>query len=85
MKRLLWASFGPAFSFSFSSDFGLRRSLRLFDRAIELVGRSCPPGQYRSGDYCMAGSERAKPAITRQGSSCPRGYYRSGEYCMQSK
>jgi hypothetical protein len=52
--------------------------------AMPRVGKSCPSGDYRSGQYCMAGSESAKPAITRQGSSCPSGYYRSGDYCVQN-
>jgi len=50
--------------------------------AIPCAGKSCPSGYYKSGEYCVQGSDRAKPAIERAGRSCPLGYYRSGDYCM---
>ena len=50
--------------------------------AMPRVGSSCPSGYFKSGEYCVQGSDRAKPAIERAGKSCPSGYYRSGEYCM---
>jgi len=48
-------------------------------------GASCPPGYYRSGEYCTPSSQDTKPAISRQGSSCPPNYYRNGDYCVPSK
>ena len=50
--------------------------------AIPRVGKSCPTGYHKSGEYCVEGSDRASPAIERAGKSCPTGYYRSGDYCM---
>jgi hypothetical protein len=50
--------------------------------AIERQGSSCPTGYYKSGEYCVQGSDRASPAIERAGKSCPSGYYRSGDYYM---
>jgi len=50
--------------------------------AMPRVGKSCPSGYYKSGEYCVQGSDRARTAIERAGKSCPSGYYRSGEYCM---
>jgi len=44
-------------------------------------GSTCPPGYFRSGEYCQPGAGYKGPAISRQGSVCPPGYFRSGEYC----
>ena len=50
--------------------------------AMPRVGKSGPSGYHKSGEYCVQGSDRARPAIERAGKSCPSGYYRSGDYCM---
>jgi len=48
-------------------------------------GATCPPGYYRSGEYCTPSSQDTKPAISRQGASCPPNFYRNGDYCVPSK
>lgn len=47
-----------------------------------LRGGQCPSGYYTSGKYCVAISEKSKPAIPKDG-PCPTGYYASGGYCLQ--
>jgi hypothetical protein len=44
---------------------------------------SCPSGYHTSGDYCLASSANAKPAVPKAG-SCPSGYHTSGDYCLKN-
>lgn len=48
---------------------------------IPRKGSTCPPGYFRSGEYCQPGAGYKGPAISREGGVCPPGYFRSGEYC----
>ncbi len=49
------------------------------------TGSLCPSGYHRNNGYCVATSERAKPAIPKTGTLCPTGYHRNNGYCLSNK
>jgi hypothetical protein len=50
---------------------------------IVKVGKHCPSGYRKSGEYCLprSGSTHAAPSIEKKG-SCPSGYRKNDEYCV---
>ena len=45
-------------------------------------GKWCPEGWSASANYCVPGSDKARPAILRNG-WCPVGWRESGSYCIR--
>ena len=52
---------------------------------VARVGKSCPGGYRRSGEYCLPNGDSSAAAMKRAGSSCPTGYRRSGDYCIANR